>query len=236
MGSRPSSSGDGNALLRRVGLSVLGSNVDFEQKARQEASDAERSLIELRQRSALQAAQCRGHLDVLSKEARAEEERRLISERVARELEKFREEMRKKEAKEEEHIRQMYRAILQPQPSSEAFAVQGLGTARQYQVDGAQIYPSIISSAVNLDAASVEDSFDVLDSSGFGSSEACLRREEDASHNRSHNITLPSYTIPHMSHELQTPPLPSRSVESSEAEQLLNLNLARLARLERLGL
>jgi hypothetical protein len=230
------SSEDGNALLRRVGLSVLTSNVDFELQAKREAVNAERNLAEMRQRAALRAAQCRGHLDVLANEARAEEERRMISDRVGRELQAFRKELQDREAKEEKHMRQMYRAMLQPQEPMETFSTEAYGARRIHQIDGSRAYPPIISSAVSLQDASPAVS-------GVG-----WRQAPDVEHYTPAPFApaddYPVYRVEprtasygHKIHLNRGPAvLPSEAPDNSEADDLLRVNLARLERLERLGL
>lgn len=237
---------DGSALLRRMGLAVWTSNTDFEEHARMEAYNAERHLAEIRQKAVLQAAQCRGHLDILAKEARAEEERRLISDLVSRELQAFRKEQHDREAKEEDHIRTMYRAMLEPQgPIGEAFS-QPASESRQ-QVAGSRMYPPIISSTVTLQGASPAASGEgwrraprtealpiCSESPAFSSQPAVL----DYSHRFSSSRPLEAVARSHRQKADQNrrSERPSKSTAAREPEELLNLNLARLRRLERLGL
>jgi len=168
--SNPPGAGEtvSNSVLRRVGLSVLANNTDFEQQARREACDAESNLLEIQRRAGLQAARCRQHLESLEKEVRAEEEKRLISDRIGRELEVMKEEIRQREVREEEHLREVYRAILQPQQPRlmeaaysaprplDTWQLQGSALDMwQLQADGAAAYPPIIASAVHLETSPV---------------------------------------------------------------------------------
>lgn len=57
-------------LLRRVGLSLLTSNDEFERRSRDDAVECDVRLQELRRRVNLQAAQCQGQLEILAKEPR----------------------------------------------------------------------------------------------------------------------------------------------------------------------
>jgi len=239
---------DGNAVLRRVGLAVLTSNTDFEERSRREAYDAERHLADIREKAALQAAQCRGHLDILAKEARAEEERRLISDLVGRELQAFRTEQRDREAREEDHIRQLYRSILEPQgPPGEAFSVQTSGSRHLHQVDGCQMFPPIISSTVMLKGTSPAASSDGWrraprrearpirsESPAFPSQPASVDHCQRFSLDRPAEAAVRSHR--HKPGRNRESERPWKSGAASEAEDLLNLNLARLQRLERLGL
>mmetsp|Transcript_15515 Transcript_15515/g.35342 ORF Transcript_15515/g.35342 Transcript_15515/m.35342 type:complete len:249 (+) Transcript_15515:40-786(+) len=102
------------SLLKRVGLSVLRTNDSFWQQSREEALHAEESLEALRREAQLRQARCQGQLDSLARDAREEQERRLISEKVGKELAALREEMQRKEAAEEERLRHLYRGILGP--------------------------------------------------------------------------------------------------------------------------
>lgn len=164
----PGSEEVSNSVLQRVGLSVLASNTDFEQQARREASDAENNLLEIQRRAGLQAARCRQHLESLEKEVRAEEEKRLISDRIGHELEVMKQEMRQREVREEEHLREVYRAILQPQPARltepaysaphllDTWQLQGSALDTfQFQADVAARYPPIIASAVHLTSSPI---------------------------------------------------------------------------------
>jgi len=237
---------DGSALLRRMGLAVLTSNTDFEEHARMEAHNAESKLAEIRQKAVLQAAQCRGHLDILAKEARAEEERRLISDLVSRELQAFRKEQSEREAKEEDHIRTMYRAMLEPQgPIGEAFCPPA--SASRYQVDGNQMYPPIISSTVMLQGTSPAASGEgwrrtprreampiSSESPAFSSQPAAV----DYGHRFGSDRPLEAVARTHRpkANQNRKSERLSKSRADQEPEELLNLNLARLRRLERLGL
>jgi hypothetical protein len=240
---------DSNALLRRVGLAVLGSNADFEEKTRHEASNAERALSEMRQKAVFQAAQCRGKLDELAKEARAEEERRLISERVGKELEAFRAEMARKEAQDEERIRQLYRSMIPTESHGEA--------------NGSREYPTIFSAVEVLQDAPCANGGEGLHRKS-SSEEDCLlstnffrnlssRKDSSMSDHRSidfgqsrsrwyaqHDDRQRQYKksfdnslhVPSRHSQVQ----PQRGVKPSEAQTLLKKNQLRLERLERLGL
>ncbi|CAJ1439772.1 unnamed protein product [Effrenium voratum] len=106
------------ALLKRVGLSVLHSNTSYWERSREEASEAEQQLEQLRREAKLRAARCEGQLETLARDAREEQERRLISDRIGRELEALRSELRQKEAAEEERLRHLYRSVLGPESVS----------------------------------------------------------------------------------------------------------------------
>eukprot|EP00429_Kryptoperidinium_foliaceum_P099051 CAMPEP_0176259818 /NCGR_PEP_ID=MMETSP0121_2-20121125/39266_1 /TAXON_ID=160619 /ORGANISM="Kryptoperidinium foliaceum, Strain CCMP 1326" /LENGTH=214 /DNA_ID=CAMNT_0017599715 /DNA_START=49 /DNA_END=690 /DNA_ORIENTATION=- len=140
-------------LLRRVGLSLLTSNDEFERRSRDDAVECDVRLQELRRRVNLQAAQCQGQLEILAKEARAEEERRMVSERVARELEAFKAQQRQREAQEDERLAHLYRALLEPSqdagapPHAVAYHDAGVGA---FRANGARAFPPVLYSAVSL--------------------------------------------------------------------------------------
>jgi len=252
----------GKSLLRRVGLSVLDDNDDYGKRAREEVADAERCLQELRQRSQLDVARCLGQLNVAADEARAEEERRLISERVDRELSAFREEMRRKEALEEERLCHVYRGLAAkeqqepPSHSSVAYSLPNYNSGRHHLADGAVTFPPLIYSAVTL----TEDS-------GYSAAvpAPCLRSDtklgargsghsggqwtpsqEDPALPRSSSSDV--YRAAGQSWRRRTP-MPEAAVSvgrqrrapgtkggGDAAEKLLQINLARLERLQQLGL
>eukprot|EP00931_Biecheleriopsis_adriatica_P059741 TRINITY_DN35803_c0_g1_i2.p1 TRINITY_DN35803_c0_g1~~TRINITY_DN35803_c0_g1_i2.p1 ORF type:complete len:238 (+),score=40.52 TRINITY_DN35803_c0_g1_i2:64-777(+) len=112
---------DEAALLKRVGISVLG-NTTFTRQSQEETHEAERELEELRREARLRASRCNAQLESLSAEARAEQERRIISEKVSRELDILREEMRRKEAAEDERLRHLYRGIMGSEVRSDSGA------------------------------------------------------------------------------------------------------------------
>eukprot|EP00913_Durusdinium_trenchii_P003435 g3181.t1 len=123
---------DEGDVLKRVGLSVL-SNTSYWTRSKEEASDAEQHLTQLRREAQLRQARCEGQLETLAREAKEEQEkrhsadepesgfrhmqpqeRRLISDKISRELASLREELHRKDAQEEERLRHLYRGILGP--------------------------------------------------------------------------------------------------------------------------
>lgn len=84
-------------------------------------------------------------------EARAEEERRMVSERVARELEAFKAQQRQREAQEDERLAHLYRALLEPSqdagapPHAVAYHDAGVGA---FRANGARAFPPVPSPGV----------------------------------------------------------------------------------------
>lgn len=120
-----------NSVFQRIGLSVVTSKDDFEERSKRDVASAEADLEAIRKRAQMQAAQWVSHLDVAAEEARAEErkmisvrveqelaraeeERRRIQARVEQELAAFREEQRRKQQQEEERLAHLYRAMIAP--------------------------------------------------------------------------------------------------------------------------
>lgn len=104
---------DEGDVLKRVGLSVL-SNTSYWQRSREEASDAEQQLAQLKREAQLRKARCEGQLENLARDAKEEQERRLISDKISKELASLRQELQKKDELEEERLRHLYRGILGP--------------------------------------------------------------------------------------------------------------------------
>ncbi|CAK0797483.1 unnamed protein product [Prorocentrum cordatum] len=201
-------SGDGDAtprLLRRVGLSVVATNAEYGRRARQEAEDAERELDELRRDARRRAALCRGHLRAADAKERAEEERRAVAERVSLELHGFREQMRQKEAEDEDRVRHLYRALLGPAGGA-APALPGSAP------------PGLLVSEGPLDQG------DLGDHGGRGAPAPPWLLHAGGT-----SASWPSEAPP------SRPPAGRRRAPG-EADALLRRNLARLERLERLGL
>lgn len=215
------------AAASRVGLSVAVGNDEFERKAQEEARGAEDILEKLRSQARAQAACCAGQLDVAAKAARAEEEKQALSERVGRELDAFRQELRQRDAEEEDRLGHLYRGLLgqRPQPSQRSafFVADGGGASMHWsRGDGTCAFPTIIASSSRLVAGPVED--------GWSSRPSVPPRAD--------------LRVRALEHELQPPVRARRSVPHpklspdpgpSEAHKLLNRNLARLERLQGLG-
>jgi len=194
------------AVLKRVGLSVL-QNSDYWQQSREEVADAERELQELKRESRLRAARCDAQLDALARQCRAEEERRLISEKVSKELALFRKEMEAKEAAENERLRHLYRGIMGGD-AEPAFKDPG------YQ---AASFPPVIASVGDL---MQEDCF----------WERPRQVEVDP---QPYTMEFPIYES---KVEYKRKKKGGSDPEYNEAQRLLRLNLGRLQRLERCGL
>lgn len=246
-GSRPRAGdekGLTGQLLRRVGLSVLGSNAEFWERSREEVNEAERQLEELRRQARLMAARCQGQLEIVAKEARAEEERQLISEKVGLELAAFREEMRRKELLEEERIRHLYRAVLTPggEPAmghrAVAYSLDSAPHPANYRADGTLIFPPLLYSEAWLQ--------DSRSSSPHGDSQspwlaAAAAKEKCRGTGRAvafHDLEVPKplCMAPRLARRSRPPLAPVAGSEMGEAEKLLRMNMARLERLERCGL
>lgn len=218
-------------LVGRVGLVSKCDGEEFSLQSKQELAESERELQRLRRQVQLQTARCEGQLDVVAKEARAEEEIRIISEKVGRELAGFREEQRRKDAAEDERLRHLYRAMLMPVDSlSELegippFTLERSGAARDYcanRGDGVMGFPHLICSKVHI----LED--DPMSSS--------------ASSWRTSMPQAPSKPVragerPRRKSRQVLPPIrpPDNASTCCEADNLLRINLARLQKLERLG-
>lgn len=151
--SRPSSghtldanSTGGLDILRRAGLSVVSTNDDFDRKARTEAADANVQLDALRQQAQIRAARCRGELELVVHQAKIEEEKRMLSDKVDKELNGLREELRQRDALEEERLGHVYRNFLGPsQPSFPSEA-----PAAHVGNRGYDMFPSVIYSGESL--------------------------------------------------------------------------------------
>lgn len=215
------------AAASRVGLSVAVGNDEFDRQAREEARGAEDILEKLRSQARAQAACCAGQLDVAAKAARAEEEKQALSERVGRELDAFRQELRRRDVEEEDRLGHLYRGLLgqrhQASQHSAFLVADGAGAMVPWsRGDGACAFPAIIASSSRLATGPVED--------GWSSGPSVVPR--------------PDLRVRAFEHELQTPLRTRRSVPHpklspdpgpSEAQKLLNRNLARLERLQGLG-
>jgi len=107
-------------VLRRAGLAVL-TDEEFDKKAKIEAQGAMSDLQEMQARIREQQTRCWVQYNATAQEIRAQQERDAISELVTQELERFKEEQRRKEEAEEERLRHLYRGIMgapveQPKP------------------------------------------------------------------------------------------------------------------------
>lgn len=98
------------SVLRRAGQSLLDDNL-FEKHAKMEAQGALSELEEFQQRIREQTARCWGQYHATAEEIRAQQERDAISELVTRELDRFKDEQKRKEEAEEERLRHLYRGI-----------------------------------------------------------------------------------------------------------------------------
>eukprot|EP00928_Gymnodinium_smaydae_P057651 TRINITY_DN40871_c0_g1_i1.p1 TRINITY_DN40871_c0_g1~~TRINITY_DN40871_c0_g1_i1.p1 ORF type:complete len:272 (+),score=55.64 TRINITY_DN40871_c0_g1_i1:34-849(+) len=246
------------AAARRVGLSAPSSNAEYQQRADQEIKDAESSLDEMRRKAKLLAARCNGHLSVVEKEVRAEVEQREISDRISRELQAFKRDLRDKEAREEERLSHLYRAMSEPHASAD----DGRGSytgARLYD-PGAGV-PGLYHSAVSLitedvaqpavsysevstplkrdfdfaeprarKAAPPARDFDFVESRVRRSAALSPTREFDFAESRAQRASFESRHI-----ALPVAAAAARAA-ANEAEQLLRRNKERLKRLEKLGL
>eukprot|EP00439_Symbiodinium_sp_Y106_P027430 s4001_g3.t1 len=217
------SEGQEVSLLKRVGLSVLHSNTSFWQRSREEASEAEHSLEALRREAQLRQARCQSQLESLARDAKEEQERRLISEKVGQELAAIREEMRRKEAAEDERLRHLYRGILGPASESGSAAV----TQQKGQSGPPAFTPLIVSEASLLDseptwdvgAVPLKGDLDLLSGKDFWPSAPAAAAQAPASTRDRHGGKASG-----------------RSKDMRDATKLLQVNLARLERLERCGL
>eukprot|EP00929_Paragymnodinium_shiwhaense_P079347 TRINITY_DN41300_c0_g1_i3.p1 TRINITY_DN41300_c0_g1~~TRINITY_DN41300_c0_g1_i3.p1 ORF type:complete len:495 (-),score=89.35 TRINITY_DN41300_c0_g1_i3:73-1557(-) len=103
-------------VARRLHLSASNDNEQYGRQALEEARAAEDELAALRRQANLITAQCRGQLNVVQKEVRAEIEQRALSDQVAKELDALRAEIRCKEATEEERLGHLYRVLTNNEP------------------------------------------------------------------------------------------------------------------------
>lgn len=213
------------AAALRVGLSAGVGNDEFERRALEENREAEDILEKLRSRARAQAACCAGQVDVAAKAARAEEEKQALSERVGMELDAFRRELRRRDAEEEDRLGHLYRGILgQRPPASQhaAFAVaDGAGILGQQP---AHAFPAVIASSARLATGPIEDGWS---GGSYGSS---FQRPHAPARVFEHDDRRPPrapLAAPHP--KLSADPGPS------DAHKLLNRNLARLDRLQKLG-
>eukprot|EP00435_Cladocopium_sp_Y103_P020617 s215_g5.t1 len=204
---------DEGDVLKRVGLSVL-SNTSYWQRSRKEASDAEQQLAQLRREAQLRQARCEGQLENLARDAKEEQERRLISDKISKELASLRQELQRKDEQEEERLRHLYRGILGPAkgeaPLSSSAMVEDLRSKQT---------PLIFSEAKLL-------SDDVPGAS--------LRLPGDGL-----RVSMPKKARPGALDgpaPFVTSQRGERGGRASEADKLLRVNLARLERLERFGL
>lgn len=221
-------------VLLRIGIVDVGErSEEYWERAQHEVADTERHLAEFRREVLSQVAKCHGQLDVMAREARAEEEKRLLSERVESELQTFREEMRQKEAREEERLRHVYRAIIDPvHNSSASHAYFGQEGMEHRLLAGTRAVPPIIASTVSL-----------------------LATSSRPTNSSPELVTVQSVRLPELPHSQvgirhgkftrqpssmpAAPSLPYMAetrASAREEHKLLQLNLARLERLERMGL
>jgi len=212
------------AVLKRVGLSVL-ENSDFWQRSREEVTDAERELQELKREARLRASRCDAQLDHLARECRAEEDRRLISEKVGKELAALRREMQEKEAAENERLRHLYRGIMGGEQPS---------TYPAYPGSQPSSFPPVITSEPSdlmQEEHTVQDKgshlFDRLDANGNG----YPSREEFS---KLGEVKFDAVLTGHSKHRRKKKV--AYDPEEDEARRMLKLNQARLSRLERYGL
>lgn len=101
---------DEATVLRRAGLSVLTS--DYEQKSKSDTDDAMKDLSAFQRQMQEQIAHSWSQYHIAAEQARAEQEKEAISALVTKELDRFRAEQQKKEEKEEERLRHLYRGIM----------------------------------------------------------------------------------------------------------------------------
>mmetsp|Transcript_60517 Transcript_60517/g.122839 ORF Transcript_60517/g.122839 Transcript_60517/m.122839 type:complete len:215 (-) Transcript_60517:24-668(-) len=208
---------DEGDVLKRVGLSVL-SNTSYWQRSREEASDAEQQLAQLKREAQLRQARCEGQLENLARDAKEEQERRLISDKISKELASLRQELQRKDELEEERLRHLYRGILGPAKGE----VSPLSTAMVEDLRSKHT-PLIFSEAKLL-------SDDV--------SGASLRPGDGL------RVSMPKKArpgaldgpVPFVASRGERGERGERGGRASEAEKLLRVNLARLERLERFRL
>ncbi len=260
--SFPNTLGDTRtSLLRRVGLSVI-DNVDFAVKARDEAYDAEEWLRNFRLKANENVARCQGQWEVVAEKARAEEEQRLISEKVERELEAFRQEMLRKEKEEEERLRHVYidimgKMVVPPEVS-----------AQQTHGWRSSDHPSVLATVADLSMTplgtpqgrdgrprsteGINRYVGHADAGYWGGTEEARIQVSSYHHNdqpdRRHKISrAPSVEIPSRRYPSAPPLAPPRrlpprsesrktTMETVEVDNVLRLNMARLERLEKMGL
>jgi hypothetical protein len=134
---------------QRVGLSKVEGNAEYSQRVVNEARNAEDTLEELRRKANLVASRCKGQLEVVDREVRIEMEQRQVAENITKELEALRAEMRRKEAAQEEHLGNLYRAFAGPAPQPPSWG-SAYADHMAYRSDGAYVFPTVISSAVPL--------------------------------------------------------------------------------------
>eukprot|EP00747_Dinoflagellata_sp_TGD_P168041 gnl/TRDRNA2_/TRDRNA2_193576_c0_seq1.p1 gnl/TRDRNA2_/TRDRNA2_193576_c0~~gnl/TRDRNA2_/TRDRNA2_193576_c0_seq1.p1 ORF type:complete len:289 (-),score=62.24 gnl/TRDRNA2_/TRDRNA2_193576_c0_seq1:1-867(-) len=237
--------------LRRAGLSML-NNYEFEEKARQEAIQAEEFLRKFKGPSLV--ARCTAECDAISKQLRAEEEKKIVSERVTRELDAFRKEQRQKEEAEEERLRNVYGNIMDqmitrgteeqaPVRIRHDFDRPVLATFADLSASpsGTPPWGGGASAAVASSAARAAAAYHYGDS--WHSPQEARVTFEDT------RMELPSLPYERKLKAARRPlapaiaePNPSggrrhkASAETTEVDSLLRLNLARLERLELLGL
>jgi len=241
---------ESNDVLKRLGLSEDVQRDDFAVCAHQEVSDALSCLEDMRRKAMQQVARCEGQLDIVGREIRAEEERRLISERVSKELDKFRDEMRQKEIMEEERIKHVYRSIAIPScvpehKTSDNYTRPSTNSSEENRFELPVVQaphqhksmPIIASSVTLLQSPRPETDHRSVHTRSRSSSsrQRCSSGfqmptvpDKMSSASRSSTGVLPR--IAHDSGRAR-----SRHKEAAEANMLLERSLARLRQLDRLG-
>ncbi|CAK9061265.1 Alkyldihydroxyacetonephosphate synthase [Durusdinium trenchii] len=200
---------DEGDVLKRVGLSVL-SNTSYWTRSKEEASDAEQHLTQLRREAQLRQARCEGQLETLAREAKEEQERRLISDKISRELASLREELHRKDAQEEERLRHLYRGILGPKD--------GPVQMSDFSLEDLRSKPAPL---IYSEAKLLTDDWE----------ESLFRGERlRAARKKVHATKVHAGLDAPGSAAMRFTP------GKDEADQMLRVNLARLERLERFGL
>lgn len=250
-------------ILRRAGLSILSDNDEFEHQNRQDIKAAENALRDLRRGAQELTAKCFGQLEVFAAEVRAEQEKRLLSERVDHELEKFREQQRQREEMEDERLRLLYRSMVCPAKSMQERPAARFEITQQ-SCNG---FPPIIYSAVQLQRSpndgmaeiiaprdrtrSSVDSFPRCRNVGRKFNDTCSSTNSSASSALDgirwlgDGFVEPTVSSrPAFRERLSTGQFERQRTSrlkhgrgaTDEAHDLLKVNLARLSRLEMLGL
>lgn len=237
------------SVLRRAGQSVL-TDDEFEKKTKIETEGALSDLEQMQRRIREQQARCWGQYHATAEEIRAQQEKDAISELVAKELDRFKDEQKRKEEAEEERLRHLYRGIHggppdQPKPVESHYS--GYPPQR-YAVEPAVEQPTfsylehpsypIISSAVNLTTHQHEKNSQRR--SLF--SEGPLPMDSSRQWKGQQRLLAPEPSVQEMrnpssrnrsSHEgPRSRPHKGRDGEVDEIERLLKLNQNRLSRLD----
>lgn len=105
--------GDGvPECVHRVGIGVL-TNEEFEQRSIREVRKMQADLAEISKNARAQLSQCWGQYHVTAEEIRSKKEQELVSEMVTKELDVFKQELKRREETEDERLRHLYNSILQ---------------------------------------------------------------------------------------------------------------------------